>query len=44
MTRLPHIVCDPNPFCYGSISALRAIAAELPGARWSCAQLVLVEL
>jgi len=25
------IVCDPNPFCYGSVSALRAIAAELSG-------------
>jgi hypothetical protein len=33
MTPQPHIVCDPNPFCYGSISALRAIAAELPEAR-----------
>jgi hypothetical protein len=32
MSRTPHIVCDPNPFCYGSISALRAIAAELPDA------------
>jgi hypothetical protein len=29
----PHIVCDPNPFCYGSISALRALARYLPEVR-----------
>ncbi|ATB35807.1 hypothetical protein CYFUS_001221 [Cystobacter fuscus] len=33
MTRPLHIVCDPNPFCYGSISALRAVAHHLPEAR-----------
>jgi len=33
MTRPPHIVCDPNPFCYGAISALRALARHLPEAR-----------
>lgn len=30
---MTHIVCDPNPFCYGSISALRALARHLPEAR-----------
>lgn len=33
LTRPFHIVCDPNPFCYGSISALRALARHLPEAR-----------
>ncbi|WP_224370316.1 hypothetical protein [Hyalangium versicolor] len=35
MDARPHIVCDPNPFCYGSISALRAVARELPEARFT---------
>lgn len=33
MIRPFHIICDPNPFCYGSISALRALARHLPEAR-----------
>lgn len=30
-----HVVCDPNPFCYGSISVLRALARHLPEARFT---------
>lgn len=29
MTRAHRIVCDPNPYCYGSISALRALVRRL---------------
>lgn len=30
----PRILCDPNPLCYGSVSALRAIIASFPEARF----------
>ncbi|MFP2905796.1 hypothetical protein ACLESD_12210 [Pyxidicoccus sp. 3LFB2] len=30
-----HVVCDPNPFCYGSISTLRALVRHLPEVRFS---------
>jgi hypothetical protein len=35
MGRPLQIVCDPNPFCYGSISALRALARHLPEASFT---------
>jgi hypothetical protein len=35
MGRPLQIVCDPNPFCYGSISTLRALARHLPEASFT---------
>lgn len=29
------IICDPNPYCYGSISALRTLARHLPEASFT---------
>lgn len=35
MVRSFQIICDPNPFCYGAISALRALACHLPEASFT---------
>ncbi|WP_158620284.1 MULTISPECIES: hypothetical protein [Corallococcus] len=35
MGRSLQIICDPNPFCYGAISALRALARHLPEASFT---------